>query len=160
MKNGCLVACNLGDNLILCLLEIGLLSLNDNTKALLNETRFFDSEVHNGHLGGNLWGVMRVTHSGGDVQLEFSVVLNFFVSDSNTEVSAYLDQSFVKDVIQNWIHILSNIKEEDLFSMNDTLLNLLDKVGILVISNDNLVAACLLDPVHGLSLRVDVQGPS
>ena len=44
-------------------------------------TLFFDGEVDNGSLSRDLWGVVGVTHLGGDVETEVGVVLNLLVSN-------------------------------------------------------------------------------
>lgn len=49
--------------------------------------------------------------------------------------------------------------EEHLLSIEDRLLNLLHVVRILHVSNNKFILH-LLDPLHGLSLRINVQSPS
>ena len=44
--------------------------------------------------------------------------------------------------------------------MNDTLLNLLHEVGVFLIGNNELLSLGLLDPVHRLSLWINIEGPS
>jgi len=46
---------------------------------------------------------MRVTNSSGDVELEFRVIINLFVTDFDSKVSSNLDKGLVQNVIKNGI---------------------------------------------------------
>jgi uncharacterized Rossmann fold enzyme len=46
---------------------------------------------------------VRVAHSSSDVELEFGVVLDLFVTDFDGKVSSYLDEGLVQEVIKNGV---------------------------------------------------------
>lgn len=103
---------------------------------------------------------MRVWHSSGDVKSELLVIIDLIVTDFDAEVLSYLNGRLAQNVIENWINCLSDINEENLETISDTMPDLFDVLWILGISNDQSFLEGVLDPLHGLSLWIDVQSPT
>ena len=103
---------------------------------------------------------MRVGQSGSDVELELRVVLDVISAKLDIEPLALLHESLVQHVVKGRVELLPDILKDDRVTLRDGNLELLQVVGVFLISHDELILAHLLDPFVGLVLRVDVQAPS
>jgi len=89
--------------------QLRLLDSNENTEALLFETRLNDDKVDNVDFGGDLRSVMRIRQTSSDIQFEFRVVINLIGSKFDCKAATVLDKRSVKHIIKGRVKALTHI---------------------------------------------------
>lgn len=103
---------------------------------------------------------MRVSHSGGDIELELGVPLNVFITNFDSLDLTHSDERLVQNVVEYGIEGLFDVQKKYLLSIEDGLLNLLEVLRVLHISDFKFRIFHFLDPLQGLSLGIDIENPT
>mmetsp|Transcript_13880 Transcript_13880/g.32938 ORF Transcript_13880/g.32938 Transcript_13880/m.32938 type:complete len:475 (-) Transcript_13880:4904-6328(-) len=104
---------HLKEQAVLVLLQARVLRPHDDAQQLVGETVQHHDEVHNGGLGGHLWGIVGVGKLGGDVEHEGGVVVQHVVAYLERKAApAAVDDVLGQDRLQRWIQLLAHVLQE------------------------------------------------
>ena len=130
--------------------------LDDDVEQLVLQPLLLDHEVDDGHLGGNLGGVVRVGQLGREVQPKVWGVVNFFVPELDAQRVALLDEALGQHGFQNWVDLFADVLYEHRVAELNRVFHLANHVRHVQRHGDQPVGFLrVLDPLVTLALRVD-----
>jgi hypothetical protein len=109
----------LDDELILHLLEFGLLVLDDIDEELILKTLWRDSEVNDADLDTDLGQIVRVRKLSGNEELKVLVVGHHGVTQLDRELATVLNQVLDQEGLKGGVQGLFNVLQEDWHTHSD-----------------------------------------
>ena len=152
---------HLQDELILLFFQLRPFPGHYDPQELILQTLHGDHEVQQGHLDGGFRQVVRVPQLRRDVEAEVLGVLDGAVSQLDADAASLLEGLLQEQRLQDGVQFLSNVLQEDRGAELDAVLQRAHKVRVCEFDDVEVFGLLhVLDPLVGLSLRVDHQWPA
>ena len=133
-------------------------------RQLLLQPALFDREINKADLRADFGRVVGIRHSSEEVESEFRIVLDFFVSDLDDKSLHSFASVLVQHAVNSWVDIFSEIRHQHWLALVNAIFQNSEEISALLISYEQLLPVLrilhLLHPHLCLVLRIDHERPS